>query len=172
MMNYLAQTKIPDINCGFRAMRRDIIRRYLHLCSDRFSFSMSSTLALVSEGHGVRFVPVHSSPRQSSASQVRVFTGFDAFLTLLRLTIVFHPLRVFMPISLLLCILGSAFLIHDLIYQDISDTMVICSMSSLLVFLFGLLSDQVARIRREMAIPVQASEPDDFPVRQDQESEL
>jgi len=150
MMNYLSRTKIPDVNCGFRAIKRQVILRYLHLCSDRFSFSMSSTLALLSEGHFTRFIEINFRNRQGAESQVRIFTAFDAILTLLRLTIVFHPFRVFMPIAFTIGILGLGFLTYDIIHFNITDTTVLLLISSLFVLLFGLISDQIARIRREL----------------------
>lgn len=151
-MNYLSQTDVPDINCGFRAMHRETILRYLHVCADRFSFSMSSTLALLSEGHFVRFVDVWCRPRKGNVSRVRVFTAFDALLTLLRLTTVFHPFRVFLPISLGLGAMGVAVGTYDVTQANISDSTVLLLISSLLVLLFGLVSDQIAHVRRETSL--------------------
>ncbi len=150
MMNYLARRRIPDINCGYRALRRDIISRYLHLCSDRYSFSMSSTLALLSEGHFIRFIDIKCRSRQGAESQVKFSSGFDAFLTLLRSTIVFHPFRVFMPISSAFAVVGTGSLVYDLCTFNISDTTVLLLVSTLFIFLFGLVSDQIARVRREL----------------------
>ena len=151
IMNYLCRTKIPDINCGFRAFRKDVIARYLHLCSDRFSFSMSSTLALLSEGHFVRFVEIVCRSRQGSVSQVRFLSGLDALMTLVRLTIVFHPLRVFMPVSLFIGSIGVSSLTYDLAWTfNISDASILLLVSALFILLFGLVSDQIAHVRREL----------------------
>jgi glycosyltransferase involved in cell wall biosynthesis len=149
-MNYLCRAKIPDVNCGMRAIRRNVILRYLHLCSDRFSFSMSSTLALLSEGHFTRFVDVNCRTRQGEVSQVRLNTALDALLTLMRLTIVFHPFRVFLPIASILGLAAIGFLGYDVYHVDITDTTLLLMISSLFVLLFGLISDQIARIRREL----------------------
>ena len=151
VMNYLCRSKIPDINCGFRAIRTEVIKRYLHLCSDRFSFSMSSTLALLSEGHFIRFVEIVCRERQGSVSQVRVFSGFDAFMTLVRLTIVFHPFRVFLPLSLFFWLVGLGSLLYDVFWIfNVTDATILLVVSAMLIMLFGLVSDQIAHVRREL----------------------
>jgi hypothetical protein len=58
LANYLARTKIPDLNCGLRAVRRDLLLDYLHLLPNGFSASTTTTLVLLKEGHDVKFVTV------------------------------------------------------------------------------------------------------------------
>lgn len=152
LMRLLMGSGIADINCGLRLMRRATILRYLHLCSNRFSFSMTSTIALLSEGHFIRFTPVACRPRAGAASQVDILTGLNAAMTILRAVMVFHPLRVFGPIGLGLGALFAVSLGYDLsVNNDITDLSLLLMTFSLVTLSAGLLADQIAHVRRELA---------------------
>lgn len=147
--NYVIGQKIPDFNCGMRLMRREKIERYMRLCSDRFSFSMSSTVAFVSERDVVKFVPITCRSRKEIPSRVNPMTAFETLLKIIRLGVVFVPLRLFLPVSLFFFACGSISLCYDLYIMNLNETTVFCLMFGAIVFCFGLLSDQVAYLRRE-----------------------
>ena len=73
LANYLMRRRIPDLNSGLRLLRREVINRYLHLCPNGFSFSTTSTLALLNRGYDVVFTPITVAPR--SRSQYRQPAG-------------------------------------------------------------------------------------------------
>lgn len=45
--NYLSGMKIPDLNSGFRAMKKDVVTRFVHILPNGFSFSTTITLAML-----------------------------------------------------------------------------------------------------------------------------
>ena len=148
--NFLAGTIIPDVNSGLRALKRDVIQRYLHLMPSGFSFSTTSTFAMLKSGRPVKWVPIKARKRigKSTVSQVR--HGLQTLLLMVRLTTLFEPFRVFFPVSALFMLVAVAFLIANLAAgRNVPQTSVIMSVSSIMVFLMGLLMDQVAAIRRE-----------------------
>ncbi|HNQ23982.1 MAG TPA: glycosyltransferase family 2 protein [Phycisphaerae bacterium] len=148
--NFLAGVKIPDVNSGLRAFKRDVILRYLHLMPSGFSFSTTSTLALLKSGRPVKWVPITVRKRigVSSVSQTR--HGLQALLLLVRLTTLFEPLRVFLPVSVAFMLVAIGFLIANLCAgHTVPQTSVIMSVSSVTIFLMGLVMDQVAALRRE-----------------------
>ncbi|MCB0014005.1 MAG: glycosyltransferase family 2 protein, partial [Anaerolineales bacterium] len=100
MANYLMRRRIPDLNSGLRLMRREVISRYLHLCPNGFSFSTTSTLALLSRGYDVLFTPITVAPR-TGRSTVSLRAGLDTIVLILRIAALFEPLRIFVPASLL-----------------------------------------------------------------------
>jgi len=150
VLNYFVQEKIPDINSGLRMMKRETILKYMHLCSNKFSFSMSSTILFLSERRFLRFVPIVCRPRANSGSQVGFFDGMRALMTLLRINVMFHPFRFFMPLSAAIGSVGFAWLIYDVIHVNITDFTLLALIVSLIIFLFGLISDQIAQLRREL----------------------
>ena len=143
-------TRVPDVNSGLRAFKRDVILRYLHLMPSGFSFSTTSTFAMIKSDRPVKWVPIAVKKRvgKSSVSQVR--HGLQTLMLMLRLTTLFEPLKVFLPVSIVLMTIAVGFLVANLfIRRAVPQTSVIMSVSSITIFLMGLLMDQVAAIRRE-----------------------
>lgn len=149
LANYLSRTKIPDLNSGFRAFRKDVITKYLHICPNGFSFSTTITLTLLCEGYDIKFIPIKAQKRIGK-STVSVKTGFEAILLILRLITLFNPLRIFIPISFFFGCLGVIFLVHDVLNKNLNDLTILLILSSFLIFFFGLMADQMAHIRREL----------------------
>ncbi|MBN1203177.1 MAG: glycosyltransferase family 2 protein [Anaerolineae bacterium] len=149
MANFLAQEHIPDLNSGLRVFHSDVIRRYLHLCPDGFSFSTTSTLVLLNRGYAVGYTPIRVQPRQGK-STVSLRTGFDTILLILRLSMLLAPLRIFLPISAILFTAGTVWAIPYLIArQGLTVAALLLLITGLLIFLVGLLADQVAALRKE-----------------------
>jgi len=147
---FLIGAKIPDLNCGLRMFKKETISRYLHLMPDSFSFSSTSTLAMIKGNRRYIFVPVTIRKRigKSTVSQLR--HGPAVLMLMLRLTVLFEPLKVFLSISgffLLACLISFA---NDMISAGgLSDTTVILTIAMIIVFMFGLLCDQISSMRRE-----------------------
>ena len=151
LANYLSKTKIPDLTCGFRLIKKEVIIKYLHLCPNGFSFSTTSTLVLINRGYNVTFIPINARKRhKESQSSVTVKTGFDTILLVLRLIMLFNPLRIFLPVSFLCLIggivLGLDYYIHG---SGVVGTALILIMTGILLFFFGLLADQITELRKE-----------------------
>ncbi len=149
LLNFIMGQKIPDMNSGLRVMKREKIFSYMHLCSEKFSFSLSSTMAFCSENNAVNFVPIACRKRGTGRSRVGVAVAFATLLKILRLGVVFRPLSVFLPISAFLFALGCASFAYDMSIQNITDLTVGTTLSGLMIFCFGLMSDQIASLRRE-----------------------
>jgi len=148
--NFLAGMKIPDVNSGLRAFKRDVILRYLHLMPPGFSFSTTSTFAMLKSGRPVKWVPIKAKKRVGTSSVSQVRHGLQALLLMVRLTTLFEPLKVFLPVSAVFMLVAIGFLIANLCAgHNVPQTSVITSVSSVMVFLMGLVMDQVAALRRE-----------------------
>ncbi len=151
LANYLAGRKIPDLNSGMRLFRRDIVRRYLHLCPDGFSFSTTTTMVFFRRGYSVAYEPIRIHQRvQESKSTVSVTTGFETVLLIIRLASLFRPLSIFIPASLFFLLLGSLWGIpYVVLARGVSVGSLLLLLTGLLMFFFGLLADQVAQLRLE-----------------------
>jgi hypothetical protein len=148
--NFLAGVRIPDVNSGFRAFKREVLLRYLHLMPAGFSFSTTSTFAMLKSGRPVQWVPITVRQRIGTSSVSQPRHGLQVLLLMLRLTTLFEPLKVFLPVSGLLMLVALGFLIANLSAgRTVPQTSVITSVSSILVFLMGLVMDQVSALRRE-----------------------
>lgn len=156
-INYLADEKIPDFNSGLRIVRRSIIQRYLHLMPRGFSFSTTSTFALLKSYHRIHWVPITTTKRIGKSQVRQLKHGSHVLLMVLRLTILFEPLKVFLRLSGFLFILLCISLTIDIsAWSDnkgIGDVTVLLALTMLLIFMFGLLCDQVSHLRRELREP-------------------
>jgi hypothetical protein len=147
--NYLAGERIPDLNSGFRACRRETLLRYFHILPDGFSFSTTSTLALLKGGYEVTYVPIEAAAR-TGASQVRIVRdGLQTLLLIVRTIALFDPLKVFVPASLAQLLVGAAYTLYIIVEKRLSvpPGAQVLFVSAVLTFLFGILADQVSAMR-------------------------
>ena len=150
LANYLTRQKIPDINSGFRVYKKEIILKYLSICPDRFSFSMTSLLAFLSDNYNVKFMDIKIRKRIGKSS-VTVKTGFESLLSVLRIITLFNPLRIFIPVSFVLASIGILFYLFTyFLLNRGSVSALIIFLIGILIFFFGLVSDQIAKLRREL----------------------
>lgn len=148
--NYLAGVRIPDLNSGFRVIRKELASRLLHILPNGFSFSTTITLAVIKEDYDIKYVPIQTRKRIGK-STVSYLDAFKTLMLILRIINLFSPLKVFLPMSILLGIVGIPYFLYQLIFlSNISEISVILITSSILIFFFGLLADQLAAIRREL----------------------
>ncbi|HET6347998.1 MAG TPA: glycosyltransferase family 2 protein [Candidatus Krumholzibacteria bacterium] len=150
LANYLARTRIPDLNCGLRAIRRDVLLDYLHLLPNGFSASTTTTLVLLKEGHDVVFVPITVKKRIGKSTVRPLKDGMDTVLLIVRLTTLLDPFRVFGPVSVVFFLFGVVWGMYYIrLGRGLSVASLFMLVSSVIFFFFGLLADQVASLRRE-----------------------
>ena len=104
--NFIVGRKITDINSGLRVFRRTFIKKILHLMPEGFSFTSTSTVAAMKMGFLVKFVPIQTRKRIGTSTVRQVRHGFTVLMLILRLVVLFSPLRIFMPVSIALAVLG------------------------------------------------------------------
>lgn len=151
--DYLAGQKIPDLNSGLRMVRRDALVKYLHLMPRGFSFSTTSTFAMLKTDHHVKWVPITVTERIGTSTVRQWKHGPQTLLLILRLTVLFEPLKVFLQLAACMFALDVFSFILDLISYSklhLSPTTVLLATATLLIFLFGLLCDQISAVRREL----------------------
>jgi glycosyltransferase involved in cell wall biosynthesis len=171
----LVGRKIPDLNCGLRAVDRRLALRMLPILPNGFSFETTLTVAMLKAGYATTWVPIHIAPR-IGRSTVRIADGFNTLLLMVRLISLFSPLRVFLPISGLTLAIGIWYMVESyLLFQEASVKALIAMLASALFFLFGLLADQIAALRRGEAVqrlgePVGPSNPTQYLVPTDEGS--
>lgn len=152
LANYLLQHDIPDINSGFRCFRRSEAEQYFHLCSDRFSFTTSITLAYLQEGKTIKYSPIEVFNRTTGQSQVNFKAGLRTMLKIVQIVMTFNPLRVLLPIAMMFLILAAFSLILNISNGNLTDSTLLLAISTILIFVFSLISDQLSTIRKELWI--------------------
>jgi glycosyltransferase involved in cell wall biosynthesis len=148
--SYVAGCRIPDLTCGMRAMKRDIAMEFIDLFPNGFSLPATSTLSVIKAGYSIAWLSIQS-PKRAGKSKIRPFSDGSKFLLIIvRIAVFFKPLRVFLPISLFALFLGVLDFILTLISEGrihISPFAGLMFQSFLLIFLMGLMSEQIANLR-------------------------
>lgn len=145
LAGYLSETQIPDLNSGLRVMKRSLIKRFIHLLPDGFSFTTTITLSLLTHGYDVRYVPIDYFKRVG-VSSIRPIRDTATFISLIVRTVMyFKPLKIFGPATAALLALAGAWAgVSNYLTGDvaIAPTLII-AMSALQVLAIGLLADLI-----------------------------
>ncbi|MGB9691284.1 MAG: glycosyltransferase family 2 protein [Candidatus Sumerlaeaceae bacterium] len=149
---YLSGTKIPDLNTGLKAFKRPIMLNYLWVLPDGFSCVTSMTLAFLTNGYRVHYIPTPYYPRIGK-SKFHPLADTAAYLaTVVRLCTYFRPLRVYGPLSLVFTAVGLAKSIYDVLLRaekhSLEESDIILVTAGVLLAAIGLLADLIVAQRR------------------------
>ncbi len=147
LANLVAGEPIPDINSGLRVFKRNVALRFFHILPDGFSFTTTITLATLTNGYLVGYVPINYHPRlgQSKIRPIRDTLNFVQLI--LRIALYFAPLKIFLPLSGLLLLLALGWgLFSRLVLQQLADvSTLIIGMTAVQVAVVGLLAELINR---------------------------
>jgi glycosyltransferase involved in cell wall biosynthesis len=149
--SYVAKFPIQDLTSGFRAVKAEIARSFLYLLPNTYSYPTTMTLGALRSGRSVKYVPIQSKKRSKGKSKVRLFRdGVRFFMIITKICALYSPLRVFLPISLLLFLLGLGYYTFTFVmWQRFTNMSALLFTTSILVFMLGLISEQIAQMRFE-----------------------
>jgi glycosyltransferase involved in cell wall biosynthesis len=148
--SYLTGRDIPDLTSGFRAARRECLREFLHLLPNGFSTPTTTTLAFIKAGYNVGFEPTQARQRVGQSKIRFARDGAKFFIIILKIVTLFSPLRVFLPVSLAAFALGAAYAAWTIATQShVTNSSVLLIMLAVIVFLVGLVSEQISAMRFE-----------------------
>lgn len=148
--SYVVGIPIPDLNSGFRAFRKDIVMKYFRIIPSGFSFTSTITMAMLSDGYRVQYVPIDYF-RRLGRSKIRPIRDTISFFSLItRICLYFSPLRVFVPMSGFFLGLAILKIIFDAIHRPfgrfvISQSVLFFTLMSLQIFILGLVADLIIR---------------------------
>ena len=142
----VASEKIPDLNSGLRVFRKEIALRLFGILPDKFSFTTTITLAMMTNQYLVDFVPIDYFARVGQ-SKIRPIQDTINFTTLvLRIALYFAPLKIFMPLSLVLFILGIVWGLFTFYMGQLADvSTIVIIMTAFQVAIVGLLAELINR---------------------------
>jgi glycosyltransferase involved in cell wall biosynthesis len=152
LASYLSGRPIPDLTSGFRGASRECLREFIHLLPNGFSTPTTTTLAFIKAGYNVTFEPVHARPRVGRSKIRFARDGAKFFLILLKIITLFSPLRIFVPLSLFSFAIGVAYGIWTVVTVGrIPNGAVLLILFAVVVFLVGLVSEQISQLRFDAA---------------------
>jgi glycosyltransferase involved in cell wall biosynthesis len=150
LASYLTGRDIPDLTSGFRAARREHLREFIHLLPNGFSTPTTTTLAFIKAGYNVTFEPVEARVRVGQSKIRLARDGAKFLMIILKIVTLFSPLRVFLPVSVASFVVGTAYALWTIAMQSkIPNGAVLLIMLAVIVFLVGLVSEQISALRFE-----------------------
>jgi glycosyltransferase involved in cell wall biosynthesis len=147
LAEYLAETKIPDLNSGMRVFRKDLALSYFNILPSAFSFTITITIAFLSDHYLVKFVPIPYQPREGTSKIKPVQDTLNFIQLILRTVMYFNPLKVLMPVSLLLLLVAIAIGLYSLLTQGrIMDiTVITLSIAAIQVGVLAMIADMIQK---------------------------
>jgi len=139
--------KIEDLTSGFRAARARHFRKFLYLLPNGFSYPTTSTMAFFRSGLPVAYIPIRAGQR-TGKSKIRIFKdGVRFFTIIIKIGALFSPMRLFLPVSGLLFLLGIGYYGYTFFAEHrFTNMSALFLTTSVLVFLIGILSEQVSAL--------------------------
>ncbi len=147
LAEYLAETKIPDLNSGLRVFRRDVAMSYFNILPSRFSFTITITIAFLSDHYLVKFVPIPYH-RRTGKSKINPIQDTLNFLQLiLRTVMYFNPLKVLLPVSFLLFLLAVIIGVYSLLSQGrvMDITVITLTMAAIQIAVIAMIADMIQK---------------------------
>jgi len=150
LAQYLSQREIPDLNSGFRAMRRDVADQFLHLLPDGFSHVTTMTMAFLTNGYSVKYIDIEYAPR-AGESKFHWYDDTKRYLQqLTRMVMMWNPLRVLGPLAAVLFLIGGAKLIFDIFDKNfrLGTNTLLVFFAAMTVFVVALLADLIVQVTK------------------------
>lgn len=169
LANCIAGRRIPDLNSGLRAFHRPCVIQYFPLLSNRFSFTTTVTLALLADDYRVVYQPISYHPR-IGRSKIRPWHFMEFVMLVLRMAMLFQPLKVFAPMAVGCAALGGLKLVFDIVavferagtanwsllflQRVVSTSAILLLLMALQLLLAGMMADGVLRRMAQQRAPL------------------
>ncbi|MDI6873248.1 glycosyltransferase family 2 protein [Candidatus Solincola sp.] len=147
LAEFISGSKIPDLNSGMRAIRRDAVSPYLRMLPPGHSWVSTITLAFLNNGHVVKYVPIDYYPRKGKSTFHPIRDTGNYIMTIFRTITWFSPLKVFVPLAFLLLLTGFGKMIADILRYNwhLAASTVVLLLGGLQVLALGLIADMIAK---------------------------
>jgi len=153
LAEWISGKTIPDLNTGMKIYRRDVMLDYLWCMPDGFSCVTSMTLAFMANGHPVKYVPIGYRKRIGKSKFHPVKDAANYGATVVRLVMYFRPLRVFVPLAIVLGMVAVLDILiriirtHGRLHVAPSD--VVLFVGAAVILAIGLLADLIVAQKRQ-----------------------
>ncbi len=164
--SYVAKFSITDLTSGFRAVKSRVARNFLYLLPNTYSYPTTLTLGVLRSGMSVKYIPINIRKRRAGKSNIRlVADGVRFFMIITRICTLYSPMRVFLPVSFMIFLLGVANYLYTYVtHSRFTNMSVFLFVASIIIFMMSLISEQITQMRFERRAtprPVRVKEPAD-----------
>lgn len=149
---FVVSQPIPDINCGLRVFRRELLTGYLPLLPDGFSASTTSTLLFIKRRRHFAFRPVTTGARTGTSTVKQVRDGMRTIHLMIRILFLFSAFKTFSLTAALFFAPGAIYGVATalLVGQGIPVLAALLMLAGIIIFCFGIVSDQISALRIDL----------------------
>lgn len=152
LASWMTGHRIEDLTSGFRAVRARHFRKFLYLLPNGFSYPTSSTMAFFRSGFPVAYVPIESYRREGKSKIRWLRDGIRFTIIILKIGALFSPMRLFLPVSGAIFATGLGYYAYTFVTEHrFTNMSAVLFLSALLIFLIGILSEQVSSLHYKNA---------------------
>lgn len=148
LASWMTGHRVADLTSGFRAVRADKFREFLHLLPNGFSYPTTSTMAFFRSAYPVAYVSIPVAKRIGTASHIRPLRdGVRFLLIIFKIATLYSPLKLFAPTSACFGLLGLSYYAWTFATQSRFTNMSALLLSAaVIIFLIGLVSEQITSL--------------------------
>ncbi len=149
--SYVAKFSIKDLTSGFRAVKSTVARNFLYLLPNTYSYPTTLTLGTLRSGMSVKYVSVTIKQRKTGTSNIKMIQdGVRFFMIITRICTLYSPMRVFLPVSFVMFLLGLANYVYTFIIRSrFTNMSVFLFVTAIVIFMMSLISEQICQMRFE-----------------------
>jgi glycosyltransferase involved in cell wall biosynthesis len=151
LASYVAKFRVQDLTSGFRAIKAEIASNLLYLLPNTYSYPTTITLGVLRSGRSLKYVPININKRKKGSSNISLFRdGVRFFMIITKICALYSPFRIFLPISFLIFLVGLSYYMYTYFTSGrFTNMSALLFTTSILVFLMGLISEQITQMRYE-----------------------
>lgn len=149
LAEYITNSKIPDLNSGFRAFRKDTAFRYFNILPQGYSWVSTITVAFLSDSLEVKYIPIEYYPRVGRSKFHPVTDTYSYLMLIFRTIMYFKPLKIFFPIASIILLWGFIRTVYDAAFvHKIKESDIMIFLTGMIIFVLGLIADLVVKMGR------------------------
>ncbi|MCD4716491.1 MAG: glycosyltransferase family 2 protein [Desulfobacterales bacterium] len=151
LASYVAKFSVQDLTSGFRAIKSEIAHNLLYLLPNTYSYPTTLTLGVLRSGKSLKYIPINTRKRNMGKSKIKIFRdGLKFFMIITKICALYSPLRIFLPVSFFMFVLGLSYYLYTFFMWDrFTNMSALLFTTSIIVFMMGLISEQICLMRFE-----------------------
>ncbi|PCJ40683.1 MAG: glycosyl transferase [SAR86 cluster bacterium] len=147
LSSWIAGQQIQDLTSGLRVVKKNKFLKFLYLLPNGFSYPTTSTMAFFRAGYSVEYIPIETKERLGKSHINLLKDGIRFFIIIFKIGTLYSPLKIFLPISFGFFCMGLAYYLYTFFtFHSFTNMSALLFMTSVLVFLIGLVSEQVTML--------------------------
>lgn len=138
---------VRDLTSGFRVVRADKFREFIHLLPNGFSYPTTITMAFFRSAYSIAYEPIPVAPRVGRSHIRPLRDGVRFLLIIFKIATLYSPLKLFAPIGLGFFGIGIVYYAYTYFSSErFTNMSTLLFSAAVIVFLIGLVSEQITAL--------------------------